>query len=216
VTAGLSPSESALAAALLARVLDPEPAADPIAERILDGALEQFRDGGLTRTTMDDVARRAELSRVTIYRRFQNKNALIEAVLLRECRRCLAALDDAVGELPHIEQRLVEGFVFALRYAREHPLVGGLLRVEPQVILPFMTVRAELALAAVRGFLAVRLRHARDAGELAEVDIEPVAELMARIAASFLLSPYGCIPMRTDDDARAFAQRFLVPLITPR
>ncbi|MGQ0483236.1 MAG: TetR/AcrR family transcriptional regulator [Pseudonocardia sp.] len=209
------PPESTLAASLLARVLDPEPDTDDLAERILDGALEQFRDTGLTRTTMDDVARRAGLSRVTIYRRFQNKNALIEAVLLRECRRCLEALDSAVTGLPGIRERMVEGFVFALRYAREHPLVGGLLRVEPQVILPFMTVHAEPALAAVRTFLALHLSRARDAGELADLgDLEPIAELMARIAVSFVISPYGCIPTATDDEARAFARRFLVPLIT--
>ena len=207
-------SERVLAASLLARVLDPEPDTDVLAERILDGALEQFRDHGLSRTTMDDVARRAELSRVTIYRRFQNKNALIEAVLLRECRRCLDALDRAVAGFPGIQERTVEGYVFALRYARDHPLVGGLLRVEPQVILPFMTVHAEPALAAVRTFLAMHLRRARDAGELASAaDVEPIAELMARIATSFVISPYGCIPMRTDDEARAFARRFLVPLI---
>lgn len=207
-------SEQVLAASLLARVLAPEPDTDDIGARILDGALEQFRESGMTRTTMDDVARRAGLSRVTIYRRFQNKNALIEAVLLRECRRCLDALDRAVAGLPGIQERMVEGYVFALRYAREHPLVGGLLRVEPQVILPFMTVHAEPALTAVRTFLAMHLRRAQDAGELAELsDTEPIAELMARIAVSYVISPYGCMPMRTDDDARAFARRFLVPLL---
>jgi AcrR family transcriptional regulator len=208
-----SPPPPAYAASLLARVLEPEPDTDPLAERVLDGALEQFRDTGLTRTTMDDVARRAGLSRVTIYRRFQNKNALIEAVLLRECRRCLAALDRAVAGVPGIHERIVEGYVFALRYAREHPLVGGLLRVEPDVILPFMTVHAEPALVAVRTFLAHHLRRARDAGELvARGDLEPIAELMARIACSFIISPYGCVPMATDEEARAFARRFLVPL----
>jgi AcrR family transcriptional regulator len=208
------PTEQALAASLLARMLDPEPDTDELAERVLDGALAQFRDYGLSRTTMDDVARRAGLSRVTIYRRFQNKNALIEAVLLRECRRCLDALNQAVAGLPGIRERMVEGYVFALRYAREHPLVGGLLKVEPQVILPFMTVHAEPALIAVRTFLAMHLRRAQDAGELTEqADVEPIAELMARIATSFVISPYGCLPMDTDEDARAFARRFLVPLL---
>jgi len=193
-----------------------EPTIDPIAERILDGALAQFCDTGLTRSTMDDVARRAGLARVTIYRRFENKNALIEAVLLRECRRCLDALSEAVGRVPRIEGRIVEGFAFALRYTREHPLIGGLLRVEPQVILPFLTVRAELATSVIRGFLALHLGRARDSGELDQPDVEPIAELMARITTSFLLSPASCIPCRTDDEMRAFARRYLVPLMQGR
>jgi AcrR family transcriptional regulator len=196
----------------LAERLTRPPATDLIAERILDAALAQFCDTGLTRSTMDDVARRAGLARITIYRRFENKNALIEAVLLRECRRCLAALADAVSEVFGIEERIVEGFAFALRYAREHPLVGGLLRVEPQVILPFLTVRAELATSVIRGFLALHLARARDAGELAAPDVEPVAELMTRITTSFLLSAASCIPCETDEQMRAFARRYLVPL----
>jgi AcrR family transcriptional regulator len=199
--------------ARLARALAVAPDVDPIAERILDGALAQFCDTGLTGSTMDDVARRAGLARVTIYRRFENKNSLIEAVLLRECRRCLAALELAVSGVPGIEQRIVEGFAFALRFAREHPLLGGLLRVEPQVILPFMTVRAELGHAVVRGFLAYHLGRARDAGQLAALDVEPIAELMTRITTSFLLSPASCIPCESDEDMRTFARRYLVPLV---
>lgn len=204
------------AAARLARAMATAPSTDPIAERILDGALAQFCDTGLTRSTMDDVAGRAGLARVTIYRRFENKNALIEAVLLRECRRCLTALEKAVGGVPGIEARIVEGFAFALRYTREHPLIGGLLRVEPQVILPFMTVRAEVGTTVIRGFLAFHLRRARDAGQLEAPDVEPIAELMTRITTSFLLSPASCIPCETDDDMREFARRYLVPLINRR
>lgn len=192
-----------------------EPAVDPIAERVLDGALEQFCETGLTRSTMEDVARRAGLSRITVYRRFDNKNTLIEAVLLRECRRCLDGLESAVAGIVHIEQRIVEGFVFALRFAREHPLIGNLLRMEPQVILPFMTVRSEIPTAVVRTFLSIHLRCARDAGELIEADVDPIAELMIRIAASFLTSPTSCIPMTSEQNVRDFAQRYLVPLVRP-
>jgi hypothetical protein len=53
---------------------------------------------------------------------------------------------------------------------------------------------------------------ARDAGELAAPDVEPVAELMARIMTSFLLSPASCIPCETDEQMRVFARRYLVPL----
>jgi AcrR family transcriptional regulator len=211
VTTGTEPLPAGAAA--LARMLTVDPATDEIAGRVLDGALAQFCDTGLTRTTMDDVARRAGLSRVTIYRRFDNKNALVEAVLVRECRRCLAELERRVDGLPGIAERLVEGFAFAMRHVREHPLIGGLLRLEPQVILPFMTVRAELPTAVVRAFLALHLRRARDAGELTAPDVDAVAELMSRIAASFLLNPASCIPLESDADMRAFARRFLVPLL---
>lgn len=202
--------------ALLARAMA-EPAADVLAERIMDAALAQFGEFGLQRSTVEDVARRAGTARVTVYRRFASKDALIEAVLLRECRRCLAALDAAVADLAAIEDRIVEGFRVAFGIARAHPLVGGLLRVEPQVILPFLTVDAGPAFAAVREYLAGHLRRAREEGEPAGGgDVVPVAELMVRVTVSFLVSPDSAIPMRTDDDLRAFARRYLVPMLGAR
>src|SRR4051812_50116320 len=68
---------------------------DPTAERIVSGALAQFEESGIRRTTMEDVARRAGVARVTVYRRFANKDRLVEAVVLREARRVFSALGGA-------------------------------------------------------------------------------------------------------------------------
>lgn len=202
--------------ALLARAMV-EPAPDALAERIMDAALAQFSEFGLQRSTVEDVARRAGTARVTVYRRFATKDALIEAVLLRECRRCLAALDAAIAGHAAIEERVVEGFRVALGIARAHPLVGGLLRVEPQVILPFLTVDAGPAFAAVREYLVMHLRRARDVGDpAAEGDVQPIAELMVRVTVSFLVSPDSAIALHTDDDLRTFARRYLVPMLGAR
>lgn len=192
------------ASPLLARALAGIPA-DPIAERILDAAVEQFARTGLTRSTVEDVARRAGTARVTVYRRFATKAALVEAVLLRECHRCLTDLDAAVAGLPVLADRIVEGFRFALALARAHPLVGGLLVVEPQTILPFLTLHAGPATAAIREYLAGHL-----GGTPGDPDV--VAEVMVRIAVSFVTTPDTCVPLRTDAEIREFARRYLVPL----
>lgn len=94
---------------------------DPTARRILDAALEQFTVFGLRRSSMDDVAKRAGVSRVTVYRRFGTKDALVEQTLLRENSRFFQRLDQAVAALPTMEERVVEGFVVALRHTRAHP-----------------------------------------------------------------------------------------------
>ena len=71
--------------------------ADAVTERILDAALGQFEDFGLRRSTMEDIARRCGLSRITIYRRFPKKENLIEAVVLRELRNFLGDLASVGG-----------------------------------------------------------------------------------------------------------------------
>ncbi|MFJ3036749.1 MULTISPECIES: TetR/AcrR family transcriptional regulator [Streptomyces] len=186
---------------------------DPTARRILDAALEQFTVFGLRRSSMDDVAKRAGVSRVTVYRRFGTKDTLVEQTLLRENSRFFQRLDQAVAALPTMEERVVEGFVVALRHTRAHPLFGGLLRLEPEVVLPYLTVHGGSSLAATVDYLTGHLRRAQLAEGRPGDDPRPVAELMVRVAVSFLLNPAGCIEMDDEDQARAFARRYLAPLL---
>jgi AcrR family transcriptional regulator len=186
---------------------------DRTARRILDAALEQFTVFGLRRSSMDDVAKRAGVSRVTVYRRFQNKDRLVEQTLLRENNRFFQRLDAAVAALPTMEERVVEGFVVALRHTRAHPLFGGLLRLEPDVVLPYLTVHGGSSLSATVEYLTGHLRRAQQAEGRPDEDPRPVAELMVRVAVSFLLNPASCIEMDDEDQARAFARRYLAPLL---
>ncbi|MFI6610931.1 TetR/AcrR family transcriptional regulator [Streptomyces sp. NPDC050507] len=197
----------------LAEGLSATPPSDALSEQILDAAREQFMTFGLRRSTVDDVAKRAKVSRVTVYRRIGNKDSLVSACLLREYRRFLVEVDDAVAALPTTEDRLVEGFTAVLRHIREHPLIGGLLRLEPETMLPFLTLESGPAFLAIRAYLADRLREARRAEGRPATDPTPVAELMVRITVSFLLSPVSCFQLDDDTQVREFARRYLVPLL---
>ncbi|WP_328718224.1 TetR/AcrR family transcriptional regulator [Streptomyces sp. NBC_00247] len=200
--------------ALMTRALEETPPSDELSEQILDAAREQFMTFGLRRSTVDDVARRAKVSRVTVYRRIGNKDALVAACLLREYRRFVGEVDEAVSELPSVEDRLVTGFVAVLRHVREHPLIGGLLRLEPEVMLPFLTVDSGPAFLAMRDFLTDRLQHAQRMEGRPATDSAPVAEVMVRITVSFLLNPLSCFELDDDEQVAAFARRCLVPLLT--
>jgi AcrR family transcriptional regulator len=57
-----------------------ETANDPKRARILDGALKMFLAYGFSRTTMDDIARAAELSRPALYLVFRNKTDIYRAL----------------------------------------------------------------------------------------------------------------------------------------
>ncbi|MGW0605168.1 TetR family transcriptional regulator [Streptomyces sp. NPDC002640] len=197
----------------LARALAEPETEDPTARQILDAALEQFTLLGLRRSSMDDVAKRAGVSRVTVYRRFQAKDKLVEATLLREHRRFFLRLDAAVAGLPTMEERVVEGFAVALRHTRAHPLLGGLLRLEPELVLPYLTVRGSTILSVTVSYLVAHLHRAQQAEGRPEKDLWPVAELMVRVAVSFLLNPSGYIATEDEEQARAFARRYLAPLL---
>lgn len=191
----------------------PEPQVDEVSVRILDAALAEYLDHGLRRTSVDDVARRAGLGRATLYRRFASRDELIQAVLVRESRRFLTEINDAVQSQPTLADRLVEGFVVGLRNARTQPLLGRLLQSEPEFLLPFLTIHGGPAVAIMRQFMADQYRQSPEYRKATGVDPDEFAEILVRLSLSLVLTPDTCLPLETDDDVRATARRYFLPLL---
>jgi AcrR family transcriptional regulator len=195
--------------ALLHLIRSGDEPGDEVAERILDAALDRFSTYGVRRTSVEDIARAVDVNRVTVYRRFSSKQALLQAVVARETRRFFAALDAATRDEPDPRERFVEAFALGVAMSREHPLLTRLLATEPETLLPVLTVDAEPVLAAGRALLAPLLR---DAGAPADERTEVAAELLVRVAISLVLTPGGAVRTDTPEAARAFARSHLLPL----
>lgn len=191
----------------------PEEGPDPIAERILDAAFEQFRLLGIRRSSVDDIAKRAGVGRVTVYRRFESKDQLVQSLLLRETRRAVERVDARTSQPDNVEDRMVESFVAAMHEVRTHPLLMALLGTEPETILPLLTVKANLGLAFARTYVANKLRESREALGLPAANLDPVAEVFARLSLSMLLTSRTAIPVESDQEAREFARRHLLPMV---
>ena len=201
---------------MLARALAPGAAAPPddeTSERILDAAVELAAASGIRNLTMDEVARRAGVGRMTVYRRFESKARLIDAVTVRESRRVLAELDAAVRPDAPVEDQIAEGFVAGLRVAREHPLLNRLARFEPESVLEVFTANDGAIFAAARDFVAARMRAAQEAGVLGPVAVEETAELLLRLALSFVLIQGSVLPIDDDERAREFLREQIAPAL---
>jgi len=182
---------------------------------ILDAAYDLFCRQGIQRTTMDDVARRARLSRITVYRRMVSKEALVEAVLLRDFRQYVDRFLSDIAGAESVADRVVVGFVSSLRAIRSNPLMAGLTAADPHSVAPSIVGEDGRVMAAVARFLAGQLRLEQRAGNIASgVDVDVVAELMVRLSASFFLSPSEVIDLDDDEQVAAIARRYLVPMLT--
>jgi AcrR family transcriptional regulator len=182
-------------------------------DKILDAALEQFQKHGMGGATVEDIAQAAGLSRITVYRHFPSKSRLIAATMLRELRRGLIAIDEAIAHLGNVEERFVEGFVATLRVARRHPLLQKMLATEPEMVLPFFAGAGGPILAAATSFLADHIRRAQATGAVRRFDPESAAELLVRLAQSFILNSGGVFELEDDRRTRAFARRYLAPIV---
>ncbi|MBF6074891.1 TetR/AcrR family transcriptional regulator [Nocardia beijingensis] len=195
---------------MLQRILE-KPVAD--GEKLLESALSAFLDFGIKRTSMGEIARRAGISPATLYRRYESKNDLVEAVSVREAQRFVAAIEKQVHTVSGNDDQLVEIFVAFISAIAGNELLRRLLRTEPDLILPRLTTEAGPILAVGRDYLAEKLRELRDAGGTHDFDADLVAEIMARLALSLALTPDGLIPVSDRDAAREFARRTLLPMV---
>ncbi|HEY3604906.1 MAG TPA: TetR family transcriptional regulator [Sporichthyaceae bacterium] len=202
---------SLLSRALGERTADGAPE-DSTTDRVLDAALRQFELFGVARSTVEQITKRSGLARVTLYRRFPGKQHLVEAVVLREVRLFLDRLDERLDQLGTPEEKIAEGFVFTLESIRSHVMLSRLLDSEPESVLRYFTTEGGPVVAAARDYLADRV--ARDFPEgRSGADLSVATELVVRLVISFLLTPQSVAELENFDGARAFAGRYLAPLL---
>jgi TetR/AcrR family transcriptional regulator, repressor for uid operon len=188
---------------------------DALFDRVATAALDEFAEHGIRRTSMEDIARRAGVSRMTVFRRFASKQRLVEVVIAREVHRGMQELDLLWEGAETLEDRLVAGFEFAGRYVRGHPLFDRLLRSEPDVLLPPLTLDGGPVLKLYRSLIANRLQAEVNAGRAATTDIDGVAEVMARLAISLLLTRDGTITLDDPHSVRRLIKLTLLPMLQP-
>lgn len=188
---------------------------DNASDLVLDAALALFIEFGLRRTTMEDVARRAGIGRATLYRRFGDKDQLVQAVILRECQQQLALIERHLGSQHSAVDTVIEAFVLAVTQAHAHPLLIRLLSSEAETILPYLTTRLPQVTTFARLYLAAQLNKSQQSGQLARLPPEHTAELLLRLLQSLVLSPVGVIDPGSEASVREFANTFLRPLLIP-
>lgn len=189
------------------------PPADAASNRILDAALDLAAASGVQNLTMDAVARRAHVGRMTVYRRFGDKPALVAALGRREGQRCLEQLDLAARVDAPIGEQVAAGFATSLRLAREHPLLSRLARLEPDTVLGALIEDRGALFAIAREYLAQRLRDSQRAGVLGTLDVDAAAELLVRLAISFVLIPESVLPLDDEDRVKQVARELVAPIL---
>jgi AcrR family transcriptional regulator len=176
--------------------------------RIVDGALRCLARQGIAKTTVDDIARSAGLSRATVYRTFpRGKEGILAAVVETEVARLFSALAVAMGEATDLEDVLVAGMVESARRLRSHGALGYLLEHEPGAVLPYLTFGELDRVLMVAGDLAAPFF----ARWLEPEQASRAAEWAVRIVLAYCSGPPAGTDLTDVDDARALVRMFVMP-----
>lgn len=168
------------------------------ADRILDAAEELFTRQDAATVGMHEIARAAGCSRATVYRYFENRDALYTAYVHRETYRVFTQMGERISGIENPRERLVEGIVASLRSVRESPSLSSWFASEQRPIGGEMAERSEVIRALTETFLR----------SLGMTDVEARARWLVRVMVSLLV-----FPGRDAGDERAMLEEFVVPTV---
>ncbi|APA95794.1 TetR/AcrR family transcriptional regulator [Nocardia seriolae] len=173
--------------------------ADLAAERILDAAAQLFADRGVTAVGMGDIAKAAGCSRATLYRYFDNRQAVRIAFVHRETRRMAARVFAEVEAIADPGERVVSAMLGAVRAVRAEPTLIAWFRAGESG--PAGEISQD---SAVIESIAAGLFTQAD---LTDGERGRLARWLTRISVSLLSAPG-----RDEDDERAMLEEFVVPV----
>lgn len=126
-------------------------------EALLDATQACVLAVGVRRTTMTDVARRAGVSRMTLYRRYADVTSLLQALMTREFTQIIDDVEREVATLPSARERLVTAAVAGVDRLTRNPLFLRIVDVDPELLLPYLTLRRGAFQRAAVGVFEARL-----------------------------------------------------------
>ncbi|MCW2732396.1 MAG: transcriptional regulator [Mycobacterium sp.] len=171
------------------------------ADRILDAAEKLFTRQDAATVGMNEIARTAGCSRATVYRYFENRDALYTAYVHRETYRVFREMGDRIAGIDDPQERLLEGVLASLRSVRESPALSSWFASAQRPIGGEMAERSEVIKALTEAFL-------RSLGLDGRADVEQRARWLVRVMISLLV-----FPGHDDADERAMLQEFVIPTV---
>jgi AcrR family transcriptional regulator len=159
-------------------------------ELLLDAATEAALGVGWGSARMADVASAAGVSRQTLYYEFGSKDALGQALAMREAERYMAGADAALtGSEGSPAEVVAAGALYTLTAAAQNPLLKAVLTDDTGSLLPFLTTRAEAILAAARDHMTDHVRTRWP--HLDRDEVVRAADMVNRLTLSHLVLPGG-------------------------
>lgn len=181
----------------------------------LDAARACILDVGWRRTTLTEVARRAGVSRMTIYRSWSDMQQLLGDLMTREWSGVVGATVAATQDGSTVD-RLVAEVVGTVRALRENELFLRIVELDPELLLPYLLARRGRSQDAILALTTDAIRAAQAAGEVRPGNPVAIARAMLLAAHGFVLSAHTMVDddvseAELDDELRTLLTRTLAP-----
>jgi AcrR family transcriptional regulator len=183
-----------------------------VQQRLLDAAEKCFAQFGLTKTTMEDVAQSAGMSRATVYRYFKNRDELLLGVVEREANRTAVVLKKRLTSISDPGEYIIEGIVQSLVEIPKRPELSMLFGPEAVGLTSRLVLSSGRLAEIGLSLLLPVIEPAREKGVLNDqIDFHVMIEWIFRILSSYLTVPSSFA--HSEDEMRELLRRMLLPAL---
>jgi AcrR family transcriptional regulator len=166
----------------------------------LDAARACILDVGWRRTTLTEVARRAGVSRMTIYRTWSDMPQLLGDLMTREWANVVAAIVDG-DSVSSPAERLVTALVGGVRALRDNELFVRIVELDPELLLPYLLSRRGRSQDAVLGLVEEWVRAGQKTGDVRAGDPVAIARGLVLTTHGFVLSAHTMVDDSVSEEA---------------
>lgn len=176
------------------RSSSPQPTA--ATDAYLDAARACILDVGWRRTTLTEVARRAGVSRMTIYRAWPDMPSLLGDLMTREWGTLVAGQAGLATE--PTPESLAEAIVATVRALRDNELFTRIVELDPELILPYLLARRGRSQQLILDALGAAITTGQGAGAIRTGDASAIARGLVLAAHGFVLSAHTMLDDAVD------------------
>jgi AcrR family transcriptional regulator len=171
------------------------------ADRILDAAEQLFTRHDPGSVGMHEIAKAAGCSRATLYRYFENREALRNAYVARETHRLSESID--VDDIEDPRERLVAGILTTLRLVRESPALSAWFATTSGPLGAELAEQSDVITGLAAAFVT-------SLGDDHPANVAGRGRWLVRAITSLLI-----FPGRDEADERAMLTAFVAPVVVP-
>jgi AcrR family transcriptional regulator len=171
------------------------------ADRILDAAEQLFTRHDPGSVGMNEIAKAAGCSRATLYRYFENREALRIAYVARETHRLSESID--VDDIEDPRERLVTGILTTLRLVRESPALSAWFATTSGPLGAELAEQSDVITGLAAAFVT-------SLGDDHPANVAGRGRWLVRAITSLLI-----FPGRDEADERAMLTEFVAPVVVP-
>ena len=188
---------------------------DAARERLLDAAEECFSKFGASKTSIEDVARQAKVSRSTVYRYFEGRNELLAAAYMRENAAVFDRVKVLMAEPGTFAERVVRVTVRAINAMRSGRYFPMLVNADGALLSSQAIIASKLFYEAGHRTMRPFFEEAQTREEVSRgLDLEDFIEWHLRLIFSFAM--FDSPTPRDQSSLTHLLETFIAPPLVAR